>query len=207
MRNALWLLVGFLCVYAATVWSEEKGESKLSPMGFPYQQQWTHEPSTVQFQFTGESQRKLLFLRIYDVAHYIDAGALAASADQILGQVLNRQLYIKYQHDISASRLRSVLYDGFELNSTPAEWEQIQMKVDKLIAKINRDANSGDEMIIRWLADDRVMFYLNGLLIAQTQHRVFGKVLWSIWLGPQSVVKRNELLASLQSGKSVGNGN
>lgn len=202
MRNVFWLLVFYACINATAGFCE----SKTSPMGFPYEQRWELDSSTVHFKFTGESQRKLLFLRLYDVAHYIDADARVTTSEQILRQDINRQLSIRYQHSISASRLRSVLLDGFHLNSTPSEWEQIEDKVEKLIAKINRDASSGDEMIIRWLANNRVMFYLNGALIAQTQHRIFAKVLWSIWLGPHSVVRLQELLSSLGRVESHENG-
>lgn len=187
---AVLLAVLNMSIYSSSAYSE----IETSKLGFPITQSWSIGTSPIKFEFTGESQRKLLFLKIYDIAHYIDANATYSTPHNILYKDSNRQITIRYHHNIPAARVRSVLKDGFELNSTPDEWALIEEKVEKFLAKIKRDAKPNDELVIRWLENNRVMFYLNKRLIAQTQHRLFARTLWSIWFGPHSVVKVSELL-------------
>ncbi len=172
--------------------------SETSELGFPIDIQWHLKGERYQFEFTGESQRKFLFMRIYDVAHYVENKAAATLISDVLEGRAARQLSIRYHHDISASRVRSALWDGFERNASEKEWTILEPMLDSVLDGINRDVRDGDELTMRWLSDDRVLFYYNNKLVSGYQDKLFARILWSIWLGGKSVVDEEELTEYLR---------
>jgi|GEM_PF-1591077 len=183
--------------------SRHLDEVPVSELDFPIVTHWTLKDTRFDYRFTGESQRKFLFMRIYDVAHYVGLNDGAVSLENVFDRGINRQLLIRYHHDIAAQRLRSALWDGFERNSSDTEWKELEPVLHNILAGIKHDVRSGDELIIRWMSDDRVLFHYNNKLIAGYRGHLFARVLWAIWLSAKSVVDEKELTRFLGAAPSM----
>jgi len=143
---------------------------------------------------TGNAMRKKLLFPIYSVSHYMEKNA---AKSVILTDGPAKQLVIRYSRHISGDRIRADILSDFNLNATPAEYQEIRPLTEKLLAFFSKSVRKNDELIIRWLPGGKIKVYFNTEEKGAVTNATFAKVLWSIWFGQHAAVNPSRLTARL----------
>lgn len=176
---------------------EVKDES--TGLTFPEKVTIEHQGKTYQLTNTGVATRRKLIVKVYSIASYLQDGAFKGGDkfQPLSSDEFAKQLIIKFNHDVSADKLRSSFLEAFRNNLSPAEFSSLQPTIDKTLG-VFTDVKPGDEMIIRSLPGGYVDVSLNGKQLTSDTNGAFAKALWATWVGPNSVVKRENLVSNLQ---------
>jgi hypothetical protein len=92
------------------------------------------------------------------------------------------------------------LREDFELNTTPAEYREIETYVEQMLAYFVRPVKKGDVFVMRWLSGGRVYLELNNKKLGDVKSELFARTLWAIWFGEHSVVDPKALMAQATQG-------
>ncbi len=167
--------------------------------GFPGELRWQGDREVV-LRLSGVALREIFFFDVYYIAHYLEYGAGEASTwdaidtpEALLAQPLVKQIVIRYARDIDAAKLKQVLRDSFIQACRPEQWPRLQAKLEKLLSGIDQPIVEGQELTLVWEALS-LHVYLEGESVFTLNDAEFAEVLWSIWLGPRSVIDRSDLL-------------
>lgn len=149
-------------------------------------------------ELTGSSQRRVLLFKVYDIAHYAVAdGEQTLSADKVLDAGPARALVIRFSRTLGQQQIRSEFRKSLERNAQPDWLEAAHGSVEAFIARIDRDADKGDELAFYWLPGGELRAYFNGELSFEVQDAAFARSLWSIWFGEHPACDKDELLLRL----------
>jgi len=165
--------------------------------GFPKEVSFEQGGKTYNLALTGVSTRKKFFVKVYNVASYLQTSAM--NRGDLIGEILNdrnaKQLTIKWVHDASIDQVRNGYRESFDKVLGMSENEQLPQIVDQYISFFNHEANVGDQHVIRWLPGGYVEVLINGSKAGSVKDPEFAKELWNIWFGSKSVVNRDELVS------------
>ncbi len=168
---------------------------------FPAQVSFEHAGTKYQLEKTGEATRKKFFVKVYYVASYLENGVVTNKAnafDQILTDNKAKQLTLKFVHEASASKIHEAYEDSFKKEISGEEYAAMRKDIDTYMGFFNADVNVGDEQVIRWLPGGYIEVIINGKSAGNITNPAFAKALFSIWFGPNSIVKREDLVALIK---------
>jgi hypothetical protein len=153
-----------------------------------------------QLQFTGESERRFLIFRVYEVAHYaaID-GQPALTAEGLLADDRSKALVLDFQRDLGVDRIRGELAKSLRRNAQPGRLEAAEDTIERFLAAIDRGVTAGDRLVLYWLEGGRLRVEFNGDRAFAATDVAFARLLWSIWFGADPVCDREALLARLST--------
>lgn len=176
---------------------EIKDES--TGLTFPEKVTIEKDGKTYQLSNTGVATRRKLIVKVYSIASYLQDGAYKGGdkLEALQGDASAKQLIIKFNHDVSADKLRNSFLDAFKNNLSPADYASLQPTIDKTLG-VFTDVKPGDEMVISALPGGYVEVKLNGKQLTSDTNAAFAKALWATWVGPNSVIKRENLVSNLQ---------
>lgn len=153
-------------------------------------------------QATGVSTRRKFFVKVYSVASYLqDANQLSGGGDkfqQILQSDKAKQLTLKWVHEGPVSKIQDGYRESFHSVLPEAQYNQMKNDIEKYISFFNTDTKPGDEQVIRWLPGGTIEVLFNGKSAGTITNKEFATALWTIWFGPNSVVKRDDLVSLLK---------
>jgi hypothetical protein len=167
---------------------------------FPSTVSFTHSGKEYQLECTGVATRRKFFVKVYSVAHYLQKGA-ANEGDKfaaILQDNVAKQLTLKWVHEASPSQVMEGYRESFKNVLSEAEYNSLSPQIDQYLQFNNQEAHKGDEHILRWLPGGYVEVLINGKKTGSLSNTQFAKGLWSIWLGPKSVVNRDNLVSLMK---------
>jgi hypothetical protein len=165
---------------------------------FPAEITFNEGEKTFKLDLTGISTRKKLIVKIYSVASYIEnAKSLTGpnKIQQLMDSKAAKQLTLKWVRAVDAAKVVEGYHESFKgvmaANSSP----ELQQQVEQYIALFNHDVAKGEEQVLRWFPDGRVVVLINGKQTGEITGEAFAKTLWSIWFGKKSVVNAEQLVS------------
>ena len=177
----------------------------LSETEFPVNVVIEYNNEQLDLVLSGLTIRKKFFLKIYNMAHYIEQKSGISDPDasgiEIYKNILlnndAKQISMIFLRALSAKQIQKSLISGIKLNSSEEEYLLITPQVKEFIQAIDENVEQGDEFIIRWLPDGTLISIFQGEQISAIKNHIFARTLWSIWFGNDSIVDRKSLIKEL----------
>jgi hypothetical protein len=165
-------------------------------IAFPSEVRFSQDGEEHTLRLTGTVARTKWFFRVYAIAHYLETprGAGPSGPKGLLTDGPAKQMTIQYARNVPARKITGVLREDFELNTTPAEYREIETYVEQMMAYFFRPVKKGDVFVMRWLSGGRVYLELNGQKLGEAKSVLFARTLWAIWFGEHSVVDPKALM-------------
>jgi hypothetical protein len=193
------LLPLILFTVAAAVAQEsvqEPSTGKSFPVAVKYARNGVEYPMSL----TGVAVRKKLVFKVYGMAHY-EQDPVKAPKEEALGAMLvdgkARQITMDFARDVDAGKIRDAYMDGFRENATADEFKSIQPMVDQFVGFFSNEVKENQQFVVRWLPGGVVVATVAGEEKPSIASPLFARVLWSIWLGKDSIVDRDDLVARI----------
>lgn len=158
------------------------------------------EGKTYDLQLTGTAVRKKFVVKVYDVGHYLEKGAVLSGDkfEQILNDDKAKQLTMKWIRSVTAEQIQNGYKESFKAVLSPEEQTALNQDINTFIAFFNVGINKGGEQVLRWIPGGTIEFDMNGAKVGSIKNPAFAKGLWSIWFGPHSVVNRDNLVSQIK---------
>ena len=190
-------LVTLAVIGGGRVLSEDSLMESSTEKRFPVVVAFTFGDTTYTLKATGSTVRKKFFFKVYAVVHYID-GALEGPVDARLEAALKdgraKELTLDFARDVGPTQIQDAFRDGFTTNTTGEEFVQIEPVVAKFIGYFDRELKENTRLTLRWLPGGIVLTEVYGESKEPLTDPLFARVLWSIWLGEDSIVDPEELV-------------
>lgn len=162
--------------------------------------EFSGETGTYRMTLTGQAERKFLFFRVYDIAHYADPAM--ASQDLTPATVVvdgpAKAIAIHFARTLSMKRIREELRNSIRRNARPEWIERAEPTIERFLEAIDRNAEDGDRLVYYWLPGGRIRAAFNGELLFTAEDVMFAKLIWLIWFGEDPASDRDALLALSQ---------
>lgn len=202
MRYSYIYLLMVTALYFCPVTAEEKAanviEDPSTHQKFPFEIVVDEKGEKYELAATGVTTGYELFVKKYSVAHYLQK-PVQASRKHLLEHIFDpnsaKELILQWVSDKTKEQFQKTLTDSFQLVLSPAKAKELQSYSDKLLTMFQGGINKGDVHIYRWLPGGILEVEVNGKVAGRIVDQNFAKAFWSIWLGDQSIVNRNKLLA------------
>lgn len=182
-----------LCLHAQNDVSDES-----TGVAFPSEVSFDHAGKEFHLQLTGVATRRKLIIKVYSVAHYLQADAAKNKSD-ILQAIMQddnaKQLTIKWVRSATVDQVQNGYQESFQKAVSASEYDQLKNDINKFTSLFTQAAQKGDEYILRWLPGGYVEVLINGKEAGSITNKEFAKGLWSIWFGSDSVVNRDRLIS------------
>lgn len=190
----------FFCLSSLCLFADANITDSNTGLTFPSEVSIKSGGKDYKLQATGVSTRRKFFVKVYSVASYLQDAAQATGDkfEQIMQPNKAKQLTIKWVHEASTGKIQDGYNESFRSALPDAQYAPLKADIDKYVSFFNVDVKVGDEQIIRWLPGGVVEVLFNGKPAGTLTNPEFAKALWSIWFGPTSVVKRDELVSLMK---------
>jgi hypothetical protein len=186
------LLCGSLLLAQETVKESSTGKT------FPTAVTVSHEGKNLTLALTGTTVRKKIIVKVYAVAHYMQDPPTGKEKDlypAILTDGKAKQLTMEFVRDVTVSQIRGAYHDGFEENATKEEMNALAPLLEKFLGNFTNDVKENDRFVLRWLPGGVVQAQVQGVDKPAVTNATFARILWSIWLGEDSIVDREDLVS------------
>ncbi len=203
-RNLFLCIVGALLVFSIVARAQEAQmvEESSTHVKFPATVTFTHDSVKHTLQLTGLTVRKKFVFKVYAIAHYME-NPTRGDKEHIFQEALSdgkaKQITMHFVRGVGVGKITDAYREAFEKSTTEEERKALQPFLERFIGYHNRDVKKGDEYILRWLPGGTVISILQGEEKPAITDPTFARVLWSIWLGEKSIVKREKLISRLLS--------
>ena len=165
---------------------------------FPLSWSFTEDGELHELTFTGQSERAVLFFRVYDIAHYVETTTQrTVTQATVVSDGPSKAIVISFARRLDREQIRDEFNKSLRRNAQPDWLEQAGPTITTFINGIDRDAQPGDQMVFYWLAGGRVIAEFNGEREFGVTDAAFAKLIWSIWFGDEPACDREQLLAGL----------
>lgn len=191
----------FFCLSSLCLFADANITDSNTGITFPSEVSFKSNGKDYKLQATGVSTRRKFFVKVYSVASYLQDAAQAKGGDkfeQIMQPDKAKQLTLKWVHEASVGKIQEGYHESFRSALPEDQYAQQKNDIEKYISFFNVDVKVGDEQVIRWLPGGVVEVLFNGKSAGTLTNPEFAKTLWSIWFGPNSVVKRDELVSLMK---------
>ncbi len=191
----------FFCFLSLCLYAEGEIRDNSTGVAFPKQISFEHDGKQFNLNATGVATRKKFFVKVYSVASYLQNVAEQAGSDKFQAFMQDdnaKQLTIIWVHDASAPQIQNGYRESFSKVLSESQYNQLQNEIEKFLRFFNRDAQKGNEHMLRWLPGGYVEVLINGKKVGSMTNPAFAQALWSIWFGPGSVVDRNNLVSQMR---------
>jgi hypothetical protein len=196
---AIILLSGIL-LYGSMLLAQETVKESSTGKTFPATITVSHEGKNFTLALTGTAVRKKIVVKVYAVAHYMQDPPTGKENDlypAILTDGKAKQLTMEFVRDVTASQIRGAYHDGFEENATKEEMKTLAPLLEKFLGNFSTDVKENDRFVLRWLPGGVVQAQVQGVDKPAITNPAFARILWSIWLGEDSIVDREDLVSRL----------
>ena len=159
--------------------------------------EFSGETRTYRMTLTGQTERKFLLFRVYDIAHYAepttDPPELTPATVVVDGPA--KAIAIHFARTLSKKRVREELRNSIQRNARPDWLERAATTIERFLDAIDRDAEAGDRLVYYWLPGGRIHAEFNGEILFTAEDVMFAKLIWLIWFGEDPACDRDALLA------------
>lgn len=172
-------------------------KEKVTGAELPKQVSFTHRGKTYTLQATGSAVRRKWFTNGYVIGHY-SQNPVKGSQGVVLKDIFSgdkpKQMMILWLHRLPAKLIKESFKESLSRILGPPETGRLKDNIEKLVSFFKSDAEVQDKYSIRWLPGGQVEVYYNDEKTGSMIDVDLARALWSIWLGPESVVDRQDML-------------
>jgi hypothetical protein len=96
---------------------------------------------------------------------------------------------------VDVEKIQGAYRDGFKENTTEADAKAIAPLVEQFLGYFKKEIKENDRFVLQWLPGGVIIAETQGTVHPPIKNVTFAKALWSIWMGEDSIVDREELVA------------
>lgn len=177
--------------------TDETFQEKVTGASFPMEVRFTHRGKPYTLKATGAAVRRKWFTNGYVIAHYIQdpiKGSQEAVLKQVFADDRPKQMTILWLHRLPLKLIQDSFRESLGKVLGPENEALLKGNIDKFVDFFKVDAEVRDTHYIRWLPGGNIELYRNDERVGNLISVDLAKALWSIWLGPDSVVDRQDML-------------
>lgn len=184
--------------------NEELKKAEVSPqvptLSKPGQISFESGGKQFHLQATGTAIRNKYFLKIYEITSYLqfDSENQKINEQQIMQEDKAKQLTIKWIHNANAKQVQEGCEESCKKTFSKSQYTMLINEITTFINFFKLDMKKGDEYSLRWLPGGHVEAIIHGHFAGSITNLEFAKCLWNVWFGPQSVVKRKDLVSLMK---------
>ncbi|MBP1655584.1 MAG: hypothetical protein H6Q31_185 [Bacteroidetes bacterium] len=165
---------------------------------FPVQLTITHEGKSYPVTLTGTTVRKKVVFKVYGMAHYAQ-DPQPGKTEELLAAMLTdgkaKQITMEFVRDVDVASIQKAYRDGFAENATVDEAKAIAPLIETFLKYFTKDVKENDRFVLRWLPGGTILAQTQGTDHPAITNTTFARVLWSIWLGDDSIVDQDDLVS------------
>lgn len=179
-------------------------QEKVTGTAFPKEMSFTRRGRTYELQATGGAVRRKWFTNGYVIAHYMQdpvVGTQEVVLKDIFSDDKAKQMTILWLHRLPLKLIRDSFHESFQKVVGSEEGLRLKDPIDKFVNFFKADAEVQDQHYIRWFPGGDVELWYRSPDSNKPDEKLgslvsagLAKALWTIWLGPDSVVDRNEMM-------------
>jgi hypothetical protein len=200
MRNILLLCA--LMFVAPLTQANSAMVDRATGSSFPDNVRFIYNNVDYSLQGTGVATRKKFFVNVYSVAHYIEGGRQLKYSSDIWRQIFSddkaKQLTLIWARNVDAAVVQEGYTETLKKILSPVEYRKFREQIDAFLSLAGKNVRSHDRHILRWIPGGILEIEINGEKVGTIQDTEFLEAVWKIWLGPKSVVNRNQLISLLR---------
>jgi hypothetical protein len=204
LANQLLAKVSALVAFSAVIFSttvmsaEETFQDASSKTVFPKEVSFDIGGTKHTLQATGASTRVKFFVKVYALASYVE-NPVKTNVDALVNQILDgnpaRQFTLHWLRDVEAEKIKSGFIEGLQKMVSPEQFTAFNDATTKYLSVYDNGVKNDDVIILRWLPDGTLLVMKNDKVTAEIKDNAFARAVWYMSVGPNSVVKRNELFS------------
>ena len=197
MKLMFAFLVVSLCSLAA---AQEMVQEPSTEKNFPAEITVQNESTSYTLQLTGLAVRKKFFFKVYGIAHYLQ-DAMKMSEEEAYKACLTdgkaKQITMDFSRDVGVDKITDSYKEAFEENATKEELAAVQPSLKQFLGYFTKEVKENEQYVLRWFPGGTVVSIVQGEEKPAITDTTFARILWSIWLGPNSVVDRDDLVSRI----------
>jgi hypothetical protein len=170
-------IVGAVVVLLALASAFELRSASLAGVSLPD----TDQVGATKLVLNGLGLRTKYMIKVYVAGLYLQRKSSDPQA--IIAADEPKRLVMQFLHGVSKSRLSDAFADSFHDNSPEAE-KTMKADIDRLLGVLEA-VKEGDQMVFTYVPGTGTTFTLNGKDKLTIAGLAFGKVMFSVWLGPE----------------------
>jgi hypothetical protein len=193
-------VLSLVLLAAGMLLAQETVQEPSTGKKFPSVVTYVREGTEYHMSLTGVAVRKKLVFKVYGMAHYAQDPVQAPMEEALAAMLVDgkaRQITMDFARDVDPEKIRDAYQDGFRENSTAEELKSIQPLVDQFLGYFSKEVKENQQFILRWLPGGVIIASVAGEEKPPIVNPLFARVLWSIWLGKDSIVDRDDLVARI----------
>lgn len=190
-----------LVICTAALWSLEAANDTMQDrstyVAFPTEVSFEQDGNNYHLDATGVTTRKKFFVKVYSVAHYMEEpvkGDRSAAFQEVLNGNQAKQLTIHWLRPIDGRKIQEAFSEALGQTMNRRQFSESKELIDTFTEFFEEGATKKDEHIIRWLPQGTLVVEINGKERGKIEDPAFAQAVWEIWLGPKSIVNRNQLV-------------
>ena len=141
-----------------------------------------------------------MVFKVYGIAHYAETPA-SGSKDDVLAAMLTdgkaKQITMEFVRDVDVEKIQNAYRDGFKENVPAADAQAVAPLVEQFLGYFKKEIKENDTFVLQWLPGGVVIAQTQGTTHPPIKNVAFAKALWSIWLGEDSIVDREDLVSRI----------
>lgn len=196
LMKTYFLFLTSLCLLFCELYAADFKE-KVTGASFPMEVTFTYRGKAYTLDATGAAVRRKWFTNGYVIAHYLQnpvKGTQEAVLKDIFSDDKAKQMTMLWLHKLSLKLIRDSFRESLTKVLGPADSARLKDQIDKFVDFFREDAQEQDRHYIRWLPGGNIELFYNDQKMGSLVSAELGKALWTIWLGPDSVVDRRDML-------------
>lgn len=169
---------------------------------FPKKVSFTYENTEYALSITGVAVRKKFVFKVYGMAHYMQDAAKTTQEEafkEALTDGKAKQITMDFARDVGSDKIQGAYRDGLKKNATDEELKEIQPLIDQFVGYFDKEVKENEQYILRWIPGGAILTTVQGEEKPAITNKTFARVLWSVWLGKDSVVDQNNLVQFIVS--------
>jgi hypothetical protein len=186
-----------VCFAVSLSFAQETVKESSTGKSFPLQLTISHEGRSYPVTLTGTTVRKKVVFKVYGMAHYQQDPQPGIESEVLASTLVDgkaRQITMEFVRDVDVASIQGAYRDGFEENATAEESKAIAPLVQKFLGYFTKDVKENDRFVLQWLPGGTILAQTQGTDHPPITDPTFARVLWSIWMGEDSIVDRDELV-------------
>lgn len=190
-----------ICIFALSVSNaQETAKEPSTEKNFPVEVKFQAGGKDYAVGLTGLAVRKKFFFKVYGIAHYLqDAGTMSKddAFKECLADGKAKQITMDFARDVDVKNITNSYNEAFQENATKEELAKVQPLLTQFLGYFSNEVKENQQYVFRWLPGGTVVATVQGEEKPAITDPTFARLLWSIWLGPKSVVDRDDLVSRI----------
>jgi len=200
MQRLLTFLFTTALLSTGAGYAAESITDKSTGKSFPAEVTFKFDDTDYNLKATGIATRKKFFVKVYSIAHYMQdpqKGTLNEVMQEVMNDKRAKQFTAVWLRPVDEKKIHDSYMEALRKNLGDEGFEKHSEDVNQFLAFFGGGAQTNDTHIVRWIPEGVIEVEINDEVKGQIKNEEFAKAVWEIWLGPRSVVKREELVSRI----------